>query len=86
MSPGFSIPFSDPKRQTWHDKIMHTYVGQDTPELAARPGTSSLLAEVWFWVLLVGSIALVVAAFAMGASAHRALWRGLPSGVIVTRG
>ena len=51
---GFWWAFWDPWRQTWHDKIMHTYVMRDTPELAQRDGTSSDRAKLWFWVLVVG--------------------------------
>ena len=65
LGAGYWTAFSDPKRQTWHDKIMHTYVVQDTPELAARPGTSSPAAKLWFWALLVGWIAFVIAIFAL---------------------
>ena len=38
---GFWWAFWDPWRQTWHDKIMGTYVLSDTEELANRPGSSS---------------------------------------------
>src|SRR5262249_19584195 len=31
----------DPQRQTWHDKLMHTYVLRDTPELATRKRSSA---------------------------------------------
>ncbi|MFQ5872763.1 MAG: RDD family protein [Dehalococcoidia bacterium] len=49
---GYWWAFRDEKRQTWHDKLLHTYVLQDTPELNTRPGTSSNSAKVWFWILL----------------------------------
>lgn len=57
---GFWWAFWDPYRQTWHDKIMRTYVVRNTPALAARRGTSSSAAVMVFWLLLVGSIALVI--------------------------
>ena len=49
---GFWWAFWDPWRQTWHDKLLRTYVLRDTPELAGRPGTSSSAAVAWFWVLV----------------------------------
>ena len=57
---GYAWALWDPQKQTWHDKIMHTYVLRDTPELAARQGTSSSAAVAWFWILLVGGILLSV--------------------------
>ena len=59
---GYWWAFWDPMRQTWHDKLMHTYVLRDTPELAEWRGTSSRTPVVLFWVLLVGLIALTVLA------------------------
>ena len=53
---GYWWAFWDPERQTWHDKIMRTYVMRDSPEFAERPGTSSHAAVVWFWVLLIASL------------------------------
>ena len=55
---GYAWALWDPQRQTWHDKIMHTYVMRDTPELAARQGTSSDVAKLLFWLLVVGLPAL----------------------------
>ena len=55
---GFWWAFWDPWRQTWHDKLLHTYVVRDTEELAYRMGTSSSAARVWFWGLLVVSVAV----------------------------
>ena len=52
--------FRDENRQTWHDKMLGTYVVQDTPELSVRPRTSSNAAKLWFWILLVSLIALAV--------------------------
>ena len=57
---GYAWALWDPQRQTWHDKIMHTYVLRDTPELAARQGTSSDVAKLSFWILLGGLILLAV--------------------------
>lgn len=53
---GFWWAFRDPWRQTWHDKLLHTYVVRDSMELAYRPGTSSSAAVTWFWGLLVASV------------------------------
>ncbi|MFQ5861429.1 MAG: RDD family protein, partial [Dehalococcoidia bacterium] len=55
---GYWWAFWDPWRQTWHDKIMHTYVLRNTDELASRPGSSSGAAVAWFWVLLLLPIVL----------------------------
>ncbi|MBI4311730.1 MAG: RDD family protein [Chloroflexi bacterium] len=61
---GFWWMLWDPYRQTWHDKIMHTYVLRDTSVLNVRPGTSSRGAVIAFWVLLVViPLAAIVVAF-----------------------
>jgi len=60
---GFWWAFWDPKRQTWHDKIMHTYVLRDTPELASQKGSSSTAAVVWLWVGLGVLMLLLVIVF-----------------------
>ncbi len=62
---GFWTAYSDKRNQTWHDKIMGTYVIQDNRNAAARPGTSSSAAVTWFWISLIfglGLIVLVIAA------------------------
>ena len=51
---GYAWALWDPQKQTWHDKMLHTYVMRDTPELAARQGTSSDAAKLLFWLLVVG--------------------------------
>ncbi len=62
---GYWWAFWDPRRQTWHDKIMHTYVLRNTPELEGRKGTSSHGAVVTFWVALVASLLVVALVFAL---------------------
>lgn len=57
---GYWWAFWDPMRQTWHDKIMHTLVVKDTPEIAARKGTSSHTAVVVFWVLSIISLVILL--------------------------
>ena len=60
---GFWTAYFDERNQTWHDKIMRTYVIRDNPNAAARPGTSSSAAVMWFWISLpfvLGFIALVI--------------------------
>ena len=57
---GYAWALWDPQKQTWHDKIMHTHVLRDTPELAARQGTSSGAAVAWFWILLVSSLVGII--------------------------
>ena len=59
---GFWTAYADANSQTWHDKIMGTYVIKDNPSARERPGTSSRAAKVWFWI----SIAVMVAFMAMG--------------------
>ena len=59
---GYWWAFCDPWKQTWHDKIMRTYVMRDTPELASRGGSSSRRAETWFWVLLAVPLTLILLA------------------------
>ena len=54
---GFFWAFRDDRKQTWHDKLMHTYVVRNTPGLAEREGTNSTAAVVTFWVLLLASLA-----------------------------
>lgn len=56
---GYWWAFWDPHRQTWHDKIMHTYVVRNTPELESRKGTSSKVAVVTFWAALAVALVLV---------------------------
>ena len=53
----------DPQKQTWHDKIMRTYVLRDTPALSERRGTSSRGAVIVFWVLLVAIPLVLLVAF-----------------------
>jgi uncharacterized RDD family membrane protein YckC len=53
---GYFWAFWDPMRQTWHDKIMNTYVLKDTPELKSRRGSSSTGAVITFWALLALSL------------------------------
>lgn len=62
---GYWWAFWDPMRQTWHDKIMHTYVLRNTPELERRRATSSKGALVWFWLLLGASLLVVALVFAL---------------------
>ena len=50
---GYWWAFWDPMKQTWHDKLLHTYALRDTPELAQRPASSSRAAVIWFWPLIL---------------------------------
>ena len=59
---GFWWAFWDGRRQTWHDKIMNTYVAKDTPELALRHGTSARGAVVGFWLLIAAISVLGIVA------------------------
>ncbi|MCH8088786.1 MAG: RDD family protein [Chloroflexi bacterium] len=63
---GFWWAFWDAEKRTWHDKMLGTYVMRDTPELNARPGTSSDAAKIWFWLLLVGFVVLGVLPLLVG--------------------
>ncbi|MEX0761458.1 MAG: RDD family protein [Dehalococcoidia bacterium] len=66
---GYWTAFFDPNHQTWHDKIMGTYVVDDSDELESRPGTSSSTAVAWFWVVLLSPVALIVLAVIVAAMA-----------------
>ena len=54
----------DPKRQTWHDKLMKTYVLRDTQELATtRPVSNARWAMPLFWFLLALAITASILAY-----------------------
>ncbi len=57
VGAGYWTAFPDKHRQTWHDKIMRTYVVTDQPEYANRPGTSSDISILVFYI----SVALLIA-------------------------
>lgn len=52
----------DPMKQTWHDKLMRTYVLRDSGELSARKATSSTAAVVATYLL----VALLLLAIYVG--------------------
>ena len=58
VGAGFWTAYSDRDKQTWHDKMLGTYVVYAGPEVDNLPGTSSTTAKVWFWL----SISFVVVA------------------------
>ncbi len=60
---GYWWAFWDPKRQTWHDKLLHTYVLRDTAELEKTKGSSSAAAVVLFWLLWVVLPLLLIVLF-----------------------
>ena len=68
LGAGYWTAFFDRNRQTWHDKIMRTYVVRNSPDLEDLPGTSSAGAVAWFWISLVVGVGLVVIVFAVAAS------------------
>jgi uncharacterized RDD family membrane protein YckC len=51
---GFITAYFDDNKQTWHDKIMGTYVVKDDPGLADRGISSSKGAKIWGYFLLGG--------------------------------
>jgi uncharacterized RDD family membrane protein YckC len=57
IGAGFWTAYFDSNNQTWHDKIMGTYVIKDNPSANQRPGTSSNAAKAWF----LPSIPLLIA-------------------------
>jgi len=68
---GYWTAFFDPHRRTWHDRMLGTYVVQDSKQMESRPGTSSSAAVAWFWISLVlgiGAAIWVVSAFAEAVS------------------
>ena len=60
VGAGYWTAYLDPHRQTWHDKMLGTYVVDDTQEMDARPGTSSSAAVAWFWISMAVSVATVI--------------------------
>jgi len=61
IGAGFWTAYSDPDRQTWHDKWMGTYVVKAGPDVDGLPGTSSPTAKAWFWVSVAGLLITVIA-------------------------
>jgi len=59
VGAGYWTAFSDEHRQTWHDKIMRTYVVTDQPEFVNRPGTSSDVSILVFYISVVLMIAVL---------------------------
>ena len=61
---GFITAYFNDNKQTWHDKIMDTYVVKDGPSLTDRGISSSKQAKIWGYfllgVLLVASIAILI--------------------------
>jgi uncharacterized RDD family membrane protein YckC len=53
LGTGYWTAFFHPNRQTWHDRLMSTYVIRDSPELVNLPGTSARGAKIFFWVTCV---------------------------------
>ena len=53
LGAGYWTAYSDPRRQTWHDKIMRTVVVIDADEYRNRRRSSSDAAVGWFIVSLV---------------------------------
>ena len=65
LAAGYWTAYFDPHRQTWHDKMLGTYVVDDTEEMASRPGTSSSAAVTWFWISVIPLALLVMLLIAM---------------------
>ena len=61
IGAGFWTAYSDPDRQTWHDKWMGTYVVKAGRDVDGLPGTSSSTAKAWFWVSIAVPIAGLLA-------------------------
>ena len=57
---GYLWAIWDPKRQTWHDKLLHTSVVRGTEELANRRGSSSRAAVFGFWLLMPLVVLLII--------------------------
>ncbi len=68
VGAGFWTAYSDPNRQTWHDKWMGTYVVKAGPEVNDLPGTSSSTAVAWFWASLVIGVIVMIAVMILIAS------------------
>ncbi|MBI3744442.1 MAG: RDD family protein [Chloroflexi bacterium] len=77
LGAGFFWSLWDERRQTWHDKIMGTYVVNDTPQFATRRASSSRAAVAFFWLALVvylgvgtAMITLFIWAWSRGPNLH----------------
>ena len=68
LAAGYWTAYFDPHRQTWHDKMLGTYVVEDAKEMASRPCTSSSAAVTWFWVSLIAIVVVVIVVLALAAS------------------
>ena len=62
---GYWTAFSDPRKRTWHDKLLNTYVINDHPDYARLPKTNSSAAVAWFWVSIGAFIVIAVIAVAV---------------------
>lgn len=62
---GFWTAYSDRDRQTWHDKMLRTYVIADSPEVRDMPASSSDAAKIWFWISVPIIVIAVIAAPAL---------------------
>ncbi len=69
LGAGYWTAFSDPRRRTWHDKMLGTYVVVDRPELNALAGTSSSAAIVWFWISVAAAVVFFFIATSVATSA-----------------
>jgi uncharacterized RDD family membrane protein YckC len=62
---GFITAYFDNNKQTWHDKIMGTYVVRDEPSMTDRRISSGTGAKIWGYfvlgVLLLASITIAIA-------------------------
>lgn len=65
---GYAWALWDDDKQTWHDKLLRTYVVKDTPDLAARAGTSSAGAVVTTWIVVGLIILAALIALAAGSA------------------
>jgi len=67
LGAGYWTAYFAPHRQTWHDKMLGTYVVEDAEEMASRLSTSSSAAVTWFWVSLIAIVVVVIVVLALAA-------------------
>ena len=65
LGAGYWTAYSDPKKQTWHDKIMRTLVVADSSKYQDRSISSSELAVHWFRISAILFILMILGTLAL---------------------
>ena len=67
---GYWSALRDVGKQTWHDKLLHTYVVRDTPNIGARRTSSAKGAVIATWIVMSIGVVIIVAAVSIPAFAQ----------------